>query len=206
MAQRTKVGKSQHSFGQVPQANIPRSTFNLSHGVKTTFDADYLIPMGVWDCIPGDSWNVKSTIVARLATPLHPTMDNLYIDTFYFFVPYRILWENFEKFMGAQEDPGDSIDYTIPIITAANANNTSEGSIANYMGLPLDFIPDDHTVSALPFLAYQRIWTEWFRDENLQDSSYGGVGDGPYTLSNSGGGGSVPWSPLKRQKISKLKI
>ncbi len=84
---RTKAGISPHKFGQVPRADIPRSSFNLSHGVKTTFDADYLIPNGVWDVIPGDSWNVNTTIVARLATPLHPLMDNLYIDQFYFFVP-----------------------------------------------------------------------------------------------------------------------
>ena len=93
---RTKTGISPHRFGQVPRADIPRSSFNLSHGVKTTFDADYLVPNGVWDVIPGDSWNVKTTIVARLATPLHPLQDNLYIDQFYFFVPYRILWDNFE--------------------------------------------------------------------------------------------------------------
>ena len=87
---KTKVGKQQHSFERAPRADIPRSSFDLSHGVKTTFDADYLIPMAMpWDIIPGDSWNVKSTIVARLATPLHPLMDSIYIDTFYFFVPYR---------------------------------------------------------------------------------------------------------------------
>ena len=120
---RTKVGKSQHSFQQTPRADIPRSSFDLSHGHKTTFDADYLVPMGVWDVIPGDSWNVKSTIVARLATPLHPLMDSLYIDTFYFFVPYRIIWDNFEKFMGVQDDPGDSIDYTVPL-----ASNAISGS------------------------------------------------------------------------------
>ena len=82
---------SPHSFGQVPRADIPRSSFDLSHGMKTTFDADYLIPMGVWDVIPGDSWNVRTTIMARLATPLHPLIDNLYIDTFYFFVPTGIV-------------------------------------------------------------------------------------------------------------------
>ena len=153
---RTKTGISPHKFGQVPRADIPRSSFNLSHGLKTTFDADYLIPMGVWDVIPGDSWNVQSTLVARLATPLHPLQDNLYIDTFFFFVPYRILWTNFEKFMGAQTDPGDSIDYTIPVVSDADALRTSTGSLWDYYGLAIDLIPDDVPVSALPFRAYNR--------------------------------------------------
>jgi len=183
MAQRTKVGKSQHRFGQVPRADIPRSTFDLSHGVKTTFDADYLIPMGVWDVIPGDSWNCKTTIVARLATPLHPLMDSLYIDTFYFFVPYRILWSNFEKFMGAQDDPGDSIDYTIPVVSAPGVFST--GELGDYMGLPLGIIPDDTPFSTLPFRAYIKIWNDWFRDENLQDSLVEYTDDGPDTAAES---------------------
>ncbi len=178
---RTKAGVSPHRFGQVPRADIPRSSFNLSHGVKTTFDADYLVPNGVWDVIPGDSWNVKTTIVARLATPLHPLQDNLYIDQFYFFVPYRILWDKFERFMGAQHDPGDTIDYTIPVMTGASA--IGAGDLGDYMGLPLGAIPDTTTdLTALPARAYHLIWDDWFRDENLQDS-YRNLstfsGDGP---------------------------
>ena len=174
---RTKTGISPHRFGQVPRADIPRSSFNLSHGVKTTFDADYLIPNGVWDVIPGDSWNCKTTIVARLATPLHPLMDNLYIDQFYFFVPYRILWTNFEKFMGAQDDPGDSIDFTIPI--SADTQTVLTGSIADYMGIPLgtDFTVTD--VSSLPARGMALIWNDWFRDENLQNSEPNTVDNGP---------------------------
>jgi len=179
MAQRTKVGKSQHRFGQVPRADIPRSTFDLSHGVKTTFDADYLIPMGVWDVIPGDSWNCKTTIVARLATPLHPLMDSLYIDTFYFFVPYRIIWENFEKFMGAQTDPGDSIDFTIPVI--GTQTPVALGDNPDYMGIPIGLDPDDVSISALPFRALRLIWNDWFRDENLQDSLDFSIDNGPDT-------------------------
>ena len=183
MAQRTKVGKSQHRFGQVPRADIPRSTFDLSHGVKTTFDADYLVPMGVFDVIPGDSWNCKTTIVARLATPLHPLMDSLYIDTFYFFVPYRILWDNFERFMGAQDDPGDSIDFTIPVIEGAQTINV--GDIADYMGIPIGLAGDDVSVSALPFRAFRKIWNDWFRDENLQDSLDEVTNNGPDNASAS---------------------
>ncbi len=181
---RTKVGNSPHSFGQVPRADIPRSSFNLSHGTKTTFDADNLIPNGVWDVIPGDSWNVKTTIVARLATPLHPLQDNLYIDQFYFFVPYRILWTNFEKFMGAQTDPGDSIDFTIPIVSRADTAQSGIGTLWDYFGLPSGLTPDDYTVSTLPFRAYQLIWDDWFRDENLQDTLDVPTDDGPDTLHN----------------------
>lgn len=210
---RTKVGISPHSFGQVPRADIPRSSFNLSCGGKTTFDADYLIPMAEpWDVIPGDSWNVNTTIVARLATPLHPMMDNLYIDTFYFFVPYRIIWENFEKFMGAQDDPGDSIDFTIPVVTGTTAA-TGEGSLWDYFGLPLDngagshIDPDSVTVSALPFRAYELIYDDWFRDENLQDgmhtSNVNWDSDGPDTLvltKATVGSNDVIGMPVKRGK------
>jgi len=194
MAQRTKVGKSQHRFGQVPRADIPRSTFDLSHGIKTTFDADYLIPMGVWDVIPGDSWNCKTTIVARLATPLHPLQDSLYIDTFYFFVPYRILWDNFEKFMGAQDDPGDSIDFTIPTIDANYTVDT--GDVADYMGLPIGYnaSTSQFEVSALPFRALRLIFNDWFRDENLTDSLDWSSGNGPDST-NIGMA-----TPLKRAK------
>ncbi len=177
---RTKTGQSPHRFGQVPRADIPRSSFNLSHGVKTTFDADYLIPNGVWDVIPGDSWNVNTTIVARLATPLHPLMDNLYIDQFYFFVPYRILWENFEKFMGAQDDPGDSIDYTIPVVSITSSGSwNATGRMPDYFGLPV--LQTTVAASALPFRAFNKIWNDWFRDENLQNSKSELTDDGPDT-------------------------
>jgi len=195
---RTKVGISPHKFGEVPRADIPRSSFNLSHGVKTTFDADYLIPNGVWDVIPGDSWNCKTTIVARLATPLHPLQDNLYIDQFYFFVPYRIVWPitaegGWELFMGAQADPGDSIDYTVPVLSQTAAD---EGDLGDYMGAPIDLDPDNIDISALPCRAYRLIWNDWFRDENLQDSVTVPTDAGPDPAANSG------WSsaPLKRCK------
>jgi len=174
-----------HDFARTPRMDLPRSSFDLSHGIKTTFDADLLIPIGVWDVIPGDSWNVKTTNLVRLATPLHPLMDNIYIDTFYFFVPYRILWENFEKFMGAQTDPGDSIDYTIPVVTRTTAVGTSVGQLWDYFGLPIGAIPDDLPVSALPWRAMTMIWNDWFRDENLQDSKNLPLGDGSGQLTTS---------------------
>ena len=157
-----------HSFSQVPRANIPRSTFNRSHGYKTTFDADDLIPILVDDIVPGDSFNVNMSFFARLTSPtVLPLMDNLTLTSFFFFVPYRLVWNNWEKFCGAQDNPGDSIDYTIPVATGSNAN-TGEGTLWDYFGLPLDnkagahLDPDDVTVSVLPFRAYALIWDEWF--------------------------------------------
>ena len=200
-----------HSFSQVPRAEIPRSSFDRSHGVKTTFDADFLIPVLVDDIIPGDTFNVDMKFFARLTSPtVLPLMDNMYLESFFFFVPYRILWSNWEKFCGAQVDPGDSISYTIPVITGANMD-TGEGTLWDYFGLPLDnkagahLDPDDVTVSALPFRAYHLIFNEWFRDQNLQDSSYPlpgtTPGDGPDTLTSSWpSNGNIYHKPVKRGK------
>ncbi len=170
--------KSQHQFSQVPRADIPRSSFNLSHGLKTTFDVDYLIPILVQDIIPGDTWNLQCNFFMRLATPLHPILDNMAADTFFFFVPYRTIWTNFEKFHGAQDDPGDSIDFTIPKLTNASAH--AVGDLGDYMGLPGNIVTDTRDVSALPFRAFRKIYNEWFRDENLQSSlTAGPLANGP---------------------------
>lgn len=152
-----------HRFDTVPRANIQRSSFNLSHGYKTTFDAGKLIPFFMMDVIPGDTVNLSATSLVRLATPIVPLMDNIYFDTFFFFVPYRLVWNNFIKMMGEREDPDDSIDYLVPQMhTAAKIQSTGD-----YLGLPYDKAV---YYSALPFRAICAIWNEWFRDENLQDS------------------------------------
>ena len=107
----------EHSFSEVPSVDIQRSTFNRSHGLKTTFDADWLVPILVDEVLPGDTFNVNTTHFVRLASPaLFPLMDNLYLDQFYFYVPNRLLWDNWEKMLGAQDNPADSIDYSIPKI------------------------------------------------------------------------------------------
>ncbi len=161
--------KSQHQFSQVPRADIPRSSFNLSHGLKTTFDVDYLIPILTMDIIPGDTFNVRASFFMRLATPLHPILDNMYAETQFFFVPYRTIWDNFEKFHGAQDDPGASIDFTIPVI--GTSTNTELGSVADYMGIPLATnYTNSVDISALPNRAYRKIYNDWYRDENLQNS------------------------------------
>ena len=164
-----------HSFSEVPRAEIQRSKFNRSHGVKTTFDADYLIPVIVDDIIPGDTFNCNMNFFARLATPLHPIMDNLYLESFFFFVPYRLVWDNWEKMHGAQDDPSDSIDFTVPRFTTGA--DVASGDLHDYMGLPLG--SDFGQLSCLPARAYALIWDEWFRDQNLQDSLSPPTDDGP---------------------------
>lgn len=179
----------QHRFSEVPHADIPRSSFNRSHGNKTTFDAGFLIPIYVDEALPGDTFNLNMTAFTRLATPLHPYMDNIFIDTFFFAVPNRLLWTNWEKFNGAQDDPADSTDFLIPTVPAPASTGYLEASMADYMGIPTE-IPDlSHNV--LHMRAYNLIFNEWFRDENLIDSVAQNMGDGPdvdtdYTLQRRG--------------------
>lgn len=187
--------KSQHQFSNTPSADIPRSSFNLSHPWKTTFDADYLVPITrPIDIMPGDTFRWNTEFFLRLATPLYPIMDNLYFETFAFFTPYRLLWSNFEKFHGSQDNPADSIDFTIPVL--GTTGTIATGDLADYFGLPLTFNAANDTASALPFRAYRMIYDEWFRDENMQNSKTFPIDDGPDTNAESG------WAdvPLKRGK------
>lgn len=186
----------EHTFSRVPTIDIPRSSFDRSHGHKTTFDADQLVPILVDDIIPGDTFTVNANIFARLTSPtVLPVMDNMFLDTFFFFVPYRLLWDNWEKFLGAQEDPGDSIDYTIPKLSGNGDIET--GDLGDYMGLPIGFTPSEMaTCSALPVRAYRMIWNEWFRDQNLQDSITVPTDNGPDSLGET----SLDVAPLKRGK------
>lgn len=166
-----------HQFSRVPKAEIPRSSFDRSHGHKTTIDAGYLIPIFVDEALPGDTFKLNAHMFGRLATPIYPLMDNMYLDTFFFAVPYRLVWDNWQKFNGEQKNPGDSTDYTIPQ-TVLSSPTTSTGTIYDYFGLPTDY-PGQISVSSLPFRAYNLIWNEWFRDQNLQDSEPVPTTDGP---------------------------
>ena len=159
----------EHSFSQVPRAEIPRSTFDRSHGLKTTFDADWLIPIYVDDVMPGDTFRMNANFMGRLSTPLHPIMDNMFFETFFFFVPYRLVWDNFKKFHGERVNPDDSIDYTVPTLHVSESYGVNATNLAGYFGLPQGTV-NGSDVSALPFRAYNLIWNEWFRDQNLQDS------------------------------------
>lgn len=167
-----------HSFSMVPKAQIPRSTFKRDHGYKTTFDAGYLVPVFVDEALPGDTVNLRMTAFGRLATPLNPFMDNLFLDTFFFAVPLRLLWNNWEKFNGAQDNPADSTDFLVPQVSAP-AGGFVVGSLDDYFGLPTGV--DNLTVDSLWHRAYNLIYNEWFRDENLQDSVNVPLDDGPDT-------------------------
>lgn len=165
-----------HTFSRVPRADIPRSSFDRSHGYKTTLDAGWLIPVFLDEALPGDTFNNKMTAFGRLATPIHPFMDNLYIDSFFFAVPCRLVWDNWEKFNGAQDNPGDTTDFLVPSMTSP-AGGYLNSTLHDYMGIPTQVAGIEH--SSLYHRAYNLIWNEWFRDQNLQDSVTVNKGDGP---------------------------
>lgn len=165
-----------HQFSQVPRADIPRSSFDRSHGYKTTMDAGYLVPFYVDEALPGDTFNLRSSVFMRMATPLHPFMDNMFVDFFFFFVPNRLIWNNFVKMMGEQDNPGDSTSYIVPVMTAP-VGGYANGSLQDYMGIPTKIAGFSH--AALHTRAYNLIWNQWFRDENLQNSVTVDKGDGP---------------------------
>lgn len=172
---------SAHQFSMVPRADVPRSRFKRQTTHKTTFDAGFLIPVYLDEVLPGDTMSIKMTAFARLATPIFPLMDNLHLDTFFFFVPNRLVWTNWVRFMGERDDPVDSIDFTIPQV-ASPAGGYAVNSLQDYMGLPtVGQVAAGATVShsALFARAYNLIWNEWFRDQNLQDSVVVDKDDGP---------------------------
>jgi len=177
--------RSQHTFSQVPTANIPRSSFNLSHSHKTVLDADYLYPIcQPIDIIPGDTFSFQTSFFLRLNTMLRPILDNLYFETFAFFVPYRTIWVNHERFHGAQDDPSDSIDFTIPAFRSNTSMSIALGSLHDYFGLPIGTTNLNASLtSAMPFRAYDKIFNDWFRDENLQNSIVIQTDNGPDTRS-----------------------
>lgn len=160
-----------------PNVEIPRSTFNRSHGHKTTVDVDYIYPIYVDEGLPGDSFEMDMTGFARLNTPIYPIMDNMYMETYWFEVPMRHVWDNFRRAMGERyPDPDSSIDYSVPIAASTAASN-DPGKLSDYMGIPTGVTGLEY--SNLWHRAYNHIWNEWFRDQNLQDSVTVDTGDGP---------------------------
>ena len=199
----------------IPKADIPRSSFKIQKTHKTTFDAGFLVPVYVDEVLPGDTFNLKMTAFARLATPLFPIMDNMHIDSFFFFVPNRLVWDNWQRFMGEQDNPTDSISYVVPQ-QVSPAGGYAVGSLQDYMGLPtVGQVGAGNTVSHCAFFtrAYNLIWNDWFRDENLQISAVVNTGDGPdptpstnYTLLRRGKRhdyftSALPW-PQKGASVS----
>lgn len=170
-----------HKFAMIPKADIPRSAFKIQKTHKTTFDAGFLVPIYVDEVLPGDTFNLKMTAFARLATPITPVMDNMHLDSFFFFVPNRLVWNNWNHFMGEQDNPGDSISYLVPQ-QVSPASGYAVGSLQDYMGLPtVGQVGAGNTVSHCAFFtrAYNLIWNEWFRDQNLQTAAVVDKGDGP---------------------------
>ena len=170
-----------HEFSKVPHADIPRSVFNRSHSFKTTMDAGLLVPIFVDEALPGDTLSVNMTGIGRLATPIHPVMDNLYLTTFFFEVANRLVWNNWKRFMGEQDNPGETTDYLVPTYTAPSGG-FGELSLEDYFGVPTKV--DNITINALHSRAYNLIFNEWFRDQNLQQSMPVPMDDGPDDASN----------------------
>ena len=172
---------SVHQFAMVPKADIPRSRFRMQHTHKTTFDAGVLVPVYCEEVLPGDTFNCRMTAFARLATPLFPIMDNLHLDTFFFFVPNRLVWDNWQRFMGERDNPSSSVDFLVPHVQSP-LGGFAVGSIYDYFGLPtVGQIDPAGSIgcTSLPLRAYTLIWNEWFRDQNLQDSIQVAKNDGP---------------------------
>lgn len=170
-------------FAMVPRPDVPRSAFDIPFTHKTTLEAPALTPIYVDEVLPGDSLRLSMTGFARLATPLVPVMDNLYMETFFFFVPSRLLWDKWARFMGEQDNITDQTDFLVPQITI-DQTMAFQGSLANYMGLIKPAVGQTYTVSALPFRAYNMIFNEWFRDQDLQNPVVENKGDGPDSMAD----------------------
>lgn len=175
-----------HDFSMNPSPDIKRSSFPIRQGNTTAFSMSYLVPLYVYDVLPGDHWNCKLTAACRTAIPIVPILDNWQLDIFAFFIPYRILWTNFVKMMGEQAAPGDSIAYTVPQIVSPGGGFPTQ-DIYDYMGLPtIGQVAGGNTISinALFLRAYGKTYNEWFRDENLQQPMTVSMGDGPEPFNN----------------------
>ena len=166
---------SQNDSAMIQRPDVPRSKFSGSWSRKTTFNAADLVPFLLDEVLPGDHMKYHVTAYVRLSTPLFPIFDNQKVETFFFFVPNRLVWDNWVKFMGEQASPGDSIAYTIPTV-GSDYTTIGVGTLWDQFGLPL-IEAARYYVSALPFRAYNLIYQEWFRDENLQNAVYLATGN-----------------------------
>ena len=189
-----KIRVRGHRFSDAPAMYMRRTKFDRSHVYKTTFDSGKLIPVFVDEVLPGDTTRMSVNYFARLATPIKPIMDNIYLDWFFFFVPNRLTWDHWQNFCFEQEDPDDSTDYVIPAVTATgNADNAYIGSLWDYFGLPVNTSNNISGINALPFRAVYLIWNEWFRDENLQKSVKIQKGDANEVLDSSRSSDQPSW-------------
>lgn len=212
-----------YDFGKVEQINIPRSSFDLSHGHKTTYDAGWIIPIFWMEVLPADTISLTMYHMTRLSTPLKPTMDNMILDSQAFFIPFRLISENTRKFYGEQDNPGDSIDFSWPIINSATATRAADpegdlttaagrtGRLLDYIGIPTGIDGSDVDINSLVLRSYYDVYNHWYRDQNLQDSLTFNKDDGPdsdsdYELQRRGKRAdyftsSLPW-PQKGNAVS----
>ena len=191
---RKKIRVRGHRFSDAPAMYMKRTKFDRSHVYKTTFDSGKLIPVFVDEVLPGDTTRMSVNYFARLATPIKPIMDNIYLDWFFFFVPNRLVWEHWQNFCFEQEDPDDNIDYVIPTVSATgNSDNAYIGSLWDYFGLPVNTSGNLSGISALPFRGVYLIWNEWFRDENLQKTVKIQKGDANEVLNSARSSEQPSW-------------
>nr|UYL95713.1 MAG: major capsid protein [Microviridae sp.] len=191
---RKKIRVRGHRFSDAPAMYMKRTKFDRSHVYKTTFDSGKLIPVFIDEVLPGDTTRMSVNYFARLATPIKPIMDNIYLDWFFFFVPNRLVWEHWQNFCFEQEDPDDSTDFVIPTVSATgNSENAYIGSLWDYFGLPVNTSGNLSGISALPFRGVYLIWNEWFRDENLQKSVKIQKGDTNEVLNSSRASEQPSW-------------
>lgn len=191
---RKKIRVRGHRFSDAPAMYMKRTKFDRSHVYKTTFNSGKLIPVFVDEVLPGDTTRMSVNYFARLATPIKPIMDNIYLDWFFFFVPNRLVWEHWQNFCFEQEDPDDSTDYVIPTVSSTgNSENAYLGSLWDYFGLPVNTSGNISGISALPFRGVYLIWNEWFRDENLQKSVKIQKGDANEVLNSTRSSEQPSW-------------
>lgn len=191
---RKKIRVRGHRFSDAPAMYMKRTKFDRSHVYKTTFNSGKLIPVFVDEVLPGDTTRISVNYFARLATPIKPIMDNIYLDWFFFFVPNRLVWEHWQNFCFEQEDPDDNTDYVIPTVSATgNSENAYIGSLWDYFGLPVNTSGNLSGISALPFRGVYLIWNEWFRDENLQKSVKIQKGDSNEVLNSARSSDQPSW-------------
>lgn len=205
-------------FAQLPKANIRRSRFKMDHTHKTTFNAGLLVPNFVKEVLPGDSFTVDTSMLVRMQTLITPLMDDMYLDQYFFFVPNRLVWNNWQRFCGESDEPWyDDTVYSVPQINVNVGDRSTKlsvgsGTVADYLGMPLapstGVAPKVDSFNHLPFRAYCRIWNEWFRDENLQNMTAFNTEDTSVDMDNSGsafyGGALLPVSKYRDYFTSAL--
>jgi len=191
MSRNTAGGRiSQKQFATIPRADIPRSVFNRTFNIKTAINSGYLYPIFADEALPGDTISIKPVLFGRMSTPLYPVMDNITMTVHFWAVPNRLVWTNWVRMMGEQDNPDDTTDYVVPQIQSGTGGFASL-SIMDYLGFPPLNTAGVASTSALWTRAYNLIWNQWYRSENLQDSVVVDLDDGPdaiadYTLLRRG--------------------